>query len=339
MAETITPDPQEAEYVEDVDHEVTLNQLAVALGLSLLGFVNARTPDLYGGVADRLARVRGAGALLSATDQRRVRSLERFVSDWVDGTFGESKRRLRRELERLVRFEANFQIDRWSERLGVALNKPDRDALMRALKSGAFLGRDFDSHWDNLARSTKDRIITTMRQAISDGATVEQALERLRGSELARGADGTMGTVRRHVRAVTSTARVHATTAATSLVAEANPETFDRHQWIAVLDHRTCATCRARAGMVWAMDQPHPMPPAHYRCRCSLSLLPIGQRPQREMTFDGFLSKLSPARQDEILGKQRAGRWRQGQSVRQFVEPDGAPLTLDQIRRRMDREG
>lgn len=44
---------------------------------------------------------------------------------------------------------------------------------------------------------------------------------------------------------------------------------FERVEWSAVIDHRTCPICRERHGKTYPVDR-HPDIPAHPRCRCSL---------------------------------------------------------------------
>lgn len=104
-------------------------------------------------------------------------------------------------------------------------------------------------------------------------------------------------------------------------------------RWVSILDGKTSDICRARSGKVYPISQPHPVPPAHPRCRSSIVPVFAGQGPVREENYGEWLARQSVARQNEILGPARAAMFRSGRAeLDDFVEePSGRRVPLDGI--------
>lgn len=147
---------------------------------------------------------------------------------------------------------------------------------------------------------------------------------------------------------VARTAVNHVSVVARQQVFEENAEVVKGVRWVATLDMRTSAVCRARDGEVFPIDT-GPRPPAHPNCRSSVS--PVlkswrelgfniddapeatrasmdGQVPA-SMTYSEWLKSQSAAAQDEILGATRGALFRRGGlPLDKFVMEDGTELTL-----------
>lgn len=117
-------------------------------------------------------------------------------------------------------------------------------------------------------------------------------------------------------------------------------------QWVAVLDTRTTAGCRALSGACWDFqgkllpDSPVRLkfpgpPPRHWNCRSTLAPLFAGT-PAARFTYDDWLRRQPEAVQREALGVLKWKLWRDGTiSLAGLVDQSGNPLTLDALRRKV----
>lgn len=99
--------------------------------------------------------------------------------------------------------------------------------------------------------------------------------------------------------------------------------------WCATLDLKTCLVCGDLHGTVYPSISKAPHQPLHERCRCIFLPCINGNVPVLE-PYSEWLSKLSNENQKKILGKTRYALYKQGMSVKNFVN-DGRKLTLNEI--------
>ena len=112
--------------------------------------------------------------------------------------------------------------------------------------------------WQHLSLHDRRRLDQTIRAGLGEGQSMEQiALSLRRVSNLTR-----------------SQSRAVATTAMTSVVAQADREVYRANakamegwQYIAVLDSKTTPVCAARDGHIYGIEETDKLPPAHYYCR------------------------------------------------------------------------
>lgn len=125
-----------------------------------------------------------------------------------------------------------------------------------------------------------------------------------------------------------------------------DPSVSDSYRYVAVLDTRTSAICRALDGNVYRYDDPKKkLPPQHVNCRSTtIPLLRGGDttlRDQREQpltmrSYEQWLMGQTPAVQNDVLGPTRAQWFRDGRmSLADAIDADNRVLTLAQLRKRL----
>jgi len=148
--------------------------------------------------------------------------------------------------------------------------------------------------------------------------------------------------------------------AASQQVYEANQDITKRYRYVATLDTRTSAICRALDGREFEYGK-GPKPPQHFNCRSTTvpvidqeedeTPLPVGRRAAQggmvpaNQSYGEWLAKPeNRARKVEALGKERARYFdklarKHGprDAIAKLVRDDGSELTLEQLRSRYGR--
>ena len=147
--------------------------------------------------------------------------------------------------------------------------------------------------------------------------------------------------------------------AASQQVYEANQDITKRYRYVATLDTRTSAICRALDGREFEYGK-GPKPPQHFNCRSTTvpvieqeedeTPLPVGRRAAQggmvpaNQSYGEWLSKQSKSRQAEALGESRvpyfnrlSAKYGPRDAIAKFVRDDGSELTLKQLRSRYGR--
>lgn len=152
--------------------------------------------------------------------------------------------------------------------------------------------------------------------------------------------------------------------AASQQVYEANQDITKKYRYIATLDTRTSAICRALDGREFEYGK-GPTPPQHFNCRSTtvpivdykqlgkdlgiedLEPPPSGKRAATggmvpsDTTYGEWLKKQPRAVQDKVLGKDKVPYFNQlakkhgaRDAMAKLVRDDGSELTLEQLRKR-----
>jgi SPP1 gp7 family putative phage head morphogenesis protein len=135
--------------------------------------------------------------------------------------------------------------------------------------------------------------------------------------------------------------------AASQQVYEANQDITKRYRYVATLDTRTSAICRALDGREFEYGK-GPKPPQHFNCRSTP--LPVGRRAAQggmvpaNQRYGEWLSKQSKSRQIEALGESRvpyfkslSRKYGPRDAIAKLVRDDGSELTLADLRKRYGR--
>ena len=147
--------------------------------------------------------------------------------------------------------------------------------------------------------------------------------------------------------------------AASQQVYEANQDITKRYRYVATLDTRTSAICRALDGREFEYGK-GPEPPQHFNCRSTTvpvieqeedeTPLPVGRRAAQggmvpaNQSYGEWLSKQSKSRQAEALGEARvpyfkrlSAKYGPRDAIAKLVRDDGSELTLADLRKRYGR--
>jgi SPP1 gp7 family putative phage head morphogenesis protein len=264
---------------------------------------------------------------------------------------------LEQNLMDLSKYEAEFQDKQLSGELPAdwPLAQPTVKALESIVTTEPIQGRLFGEWMDGLEAGTLDKITQAIRIGLTEGETIDQLAQRLRGTKALQYNDGILGITRRWAESVVRTATSHVTNAAKEAVYEANSDVIDRVQWHATLDTSTCLDCADLDGETWPVGDDHEEPPHHINCRCVIvpvtvsyedlgipvSEISAGTRASMNgqvsssITYPEWLKGQPRSVVNEALGVGKAKLFIDGKlKIGAFTDRTGHAYTLDQLRTR-----
>lgn len=219
---------------------------------------------------------------------------------------------------------------------------------------GAALARTFEGATPEAwLRDAFSRDVTDLERSLTrdlrEGVDPETAVRTVAGTRVMAYRDGLLARLRRTLSTLLHSILASASQVGRGVVWSANRSVVWGLQWVSILDHRTSAVCRSRAGRVALLggdasrlppgarllDPPWARPPAHMNCRSRMVAL-VGDDVPDVPDVDAWLRGQSPELQDATLGKGKADLFRRGlASVDDFVDAGGRERTLDEMVRRL----
>ena len=237
---------------------------------------------------------------------------------------------------------------------GLNLVTPDANLLKAAINTRPLQGKLLKEWVAGLALNRRTRLTAAIRIAMIEQSTIAQLVRRIMGTKANEYRDGILNISRLGANALARTAVQHVSTEARRLSYEANKSVISEVQWVATLDSRTTAFCRAMDGKRFPLNS-GPRPPAHINCRSTtvpvlkswadigIDAGEIGEGTRASMngqvpdtlTYDSWLRKQTPEFQDEVLGKAKADLFRGGLTMDKFVDlKTQHEFTIDELRQR-----
>ena len=205
-----------------------------------------------------------------------------------------------------------------------------------------------------------------VRNGLLQGETTDSIVKRLKG-RLRQGQPGSINQViaaggqatipaDNQIRTLVRTSINLVANAAIQKVFEANQDVTKQYKYVATLDGRTSAICRALDGTVHEYGK-GPLPPQHFNCRSATVPIidykglgiPEPEEDERSSasglvpegtTYGRWLANQTAAERERILGSRASyfdylsKQVGPEDAIRKFVRQDGSELTLDQLRRR-----
>lgn len=318
--------------------------------------------ELEKDIAAAIARVDPTGTPRQRYQRQRLAKLLKAVRSSVRASYRSVHTLLAQELREIVDIEAT-----WT---GRAVNAATRmqfvDAglsrnMLATLASDVMIqGAPTKEWWGRQAAGLADRFADEMRRGVALGEANGKLIERVRGTETAPGLmNVSRNSAERLVRASVQTA---ANVGREAMYAE-NDDLISALQWTSTLDTRTSTWCIVRDGLHYSPGDHqaigHGVPwlegPGKLHWGCRSTSVPVlkswrelgidedevpestrasmdGQVPA-DQTFEEWLRKQSPARQDTVLGDGRADLWRRGKiTFRDLLDQNGRPLTTEELR-------
>ena len=241
-------------------------------------------------------------------------------------------------------------------------------------------GKVLEKAFRGLAESQADLFAKTVRNGLLTGESTDKIARRLKGRlrfgdfgplsvrQLAQ-AGGELTAVANHqVLALVRTSINQVANKTSQQVYRANQDVTKRYRYVATLDNRTSAICRALDGREFEYGK-GPTPPQHFNCRSTTvpiidySGLGISRPPQTELrrpntafgpsrvrrgdtvpsnqTYGEWLDKQPKEVQADVLGASKVPYFNRlvkkfgpTDAIRKFVSRDGSELTLEQLKRR-----
>lgn len=245
--------------------------------------------------------------------------------------------------------------------VGATFNLTATQGAMITLPNGAVVEKAFRG----IAEAQAEQFSQVVRNGLLTGETTPAIARRLVGRlqfgdmgplsvQQLRAAGGELTTAANHqVMTLVRTSINQVANAAAMQVYEANPDITSRYRYVATLDSRTSAICRALDGREFPYGR-GPKPPQHFGCRSTIvaviddSLLgpsKVAKRASKDgpvpadTTYGKWLYD-RPAEQQKVLGakapyfRRLAEKHGPEAALAKMVREDGSELTLEQLRAR-----
>tara|TARA_S200002703_G_scaffold54735_1_gene47308 strand:- start:931 stop:2121 length:1191 start_codon:yes stop_codon:yes gene_type:complete len=206
-----------------------------------------------------------------------------------------------------------------------------------------------------------------VRQGLLTGETTDDIARRLKGrlrfgqkgsvKQIASAGGQATTVANNQVVALVRTSINQVANAASQQVYEANQDITKKYRYVATLDSRTSAICRALDGREFEYGK-GPKPPQHFNCRSTTVAVidydnlpfdppPRGKRAAQggmvpaDQSYGQWLAKQSKATKAEALGKSKvayfdklSSKYGPKDAIAKLVRDDGSELTLQDLRRR-----
>tara|TARA_R100001443_G_scaffold115333_2_gene132853 strand:+ start:3535 stop:4581 length:1047 start_codon:yes stop_codon:yes gene_type:complete len=260
---------------------------------------------------------------------------------------------LNNQVEELAKYEKQWQMNLFDKVVPIDLDfiAPSDEQIIAGVISRPFQGRFLKDWYRGLPDGQYRRLKDAVMQGYVEGQTTQQIIQTIRGT---RSQKGIIEQSRRGAETAVRTALSHSANTARSLIYQRNGRLIKSVEWVATLDGRTTAICRARDGKVYPTDA-GPRPPAHAACRSttipvlkSLRELQISAKDgankstrasmngqvSTELNYDRWLRQQPKEFQNEVLGISKAKLFRAGLEMDRFVDRKGNELNLNQLKQR-----
>lgn len=223
---------------------------------------------------------------------------------------------------------------------------PSEEQIYASVNARPFEGLLLKDWYKGLEDGAFRRVKQNIMQGYVEGQTTDQIVRNIR--------DVSEGRSRRAAETAVRTALAHTSNIARNESYRRNRRVIKAIEWVATLDNRTTAVCRARDGMTYPYNK-GPRPPAHAGCRSTTipvlkSLRQLGIKADEvpnkstrasmngqvsdELNYDGWLRKQPVEFQDDVLGVQKGRLFRKGLTMERFVDKEGREFTLKELESR-----
>ena len=229
-------------------------------------------------------------------------------------------------------------------------------------------GKIVEKAFRGIAEDQAERFAQTVRQGLLTGEPTADIAKRLRGSlefgqpaksvkQIALAGGELTKTADHQVMTLVRTSVNQVSNAASDQVYKANQDVTQKYRYVATLDSRTSAICRALDGQEFEYGK-GPTPPQHFNCRSTtvpvIDYEALGFPPPKpgkraaqggmvpsDQSYGQWLSNQSKEVKADVLGPEKvryfnrlARKYGPTDAIRKFVSQDGSELTLEQLRRR-----
>jgi SPP1 gp7 family putative phage head morphogenesis protein len=308
-------------------HRIGLERFASGTVKKIAKLLAATNEDIEKAVSQIMGRYT-RGYELDTTVLQRLKALQSHVKELISEAYGAVNKELRTDLVQIAKHEAEWAPFTYEKamQLGQQLAVPSARLLEAIVTARPFQGRILRDWSRQMEQSALHRVVQQINIGMVEGEGIQQIKGRL--------VDNALVANEKAATAVTRTAVNHVTNRAHSAMAKENPRLFPHYRWHSVLDMRTSAMCRARAGQVFDTGK-GPLPPGHWNCRSTVVYIPRGTEAVTEHTYEEWLKKQPAEVQADILGPSRFALWKSGKlPLDKFVNRAGEELTLDELKKR-----
>lgn len=347
-------------------HVIGLRRVASGLAKRILELLEKAEPDLREQIVRRLEVIVNNGGIdAGPATTARLKRLERRIRDLQAPLWQEVRNDTRETLVGVAKWEVGYTAAAVSGALPVGLdfNRVTAERLTQIVTARPFQGkllRDWMAQYESADRS---RMMDQIRIGLIQDETPTQIARRLFGTRALNNRDGIREITRRGAQVLAQTSVSAISNQAREAWIKANKDVIKEEVFVATLDGRTTAICRALDGNRYPAGE-GPRPPMHINCRSTrvpvMDGKIIGTRPAvgftdkdleglrgperrrrveqligsvpAETTYGEFLKRQSVGFQDEVLGKTKARLFRDGGlTLDRYVDRAGNELTLAEL--------
>ena len=273
-----------------IRHKIYLSSYAGHSSNEINRLMSGTEAEMSFEIARQLESLRGRQ---TPGDWRRVQRLMKKLGDIRQVSWKQAYSLMRKEMGALSDLEIAFLEKTLSAVSPVVLDikAPALASAAGGLTDRLMLGRTLQDWFQALANDDLSRVKSAIQAGFAQGDTVDTIIRRVIGSKTLKGADGVTELSRRQVRTIVRTVVSDVNNQAHMDFFQANADLFESLRFVATLDSRTSAICRALDGKEFPLGKA-PRPPMHPNCRSLLVGVAdkdnevIGRRPYQAWTED-----------------------------------------------------
>lgn len=284
-------------------HQIGLLRLSRSVSRDIVRLLNATERDLRDRIERRLSRVTNSAGVnvTRGLALRQLEALERDIRSIRGSAFAETLSLWESELRNMVVAEAQF-LDMALRTVSptiLDLTVPDGRRLRGLVTTDPFRGRVLRAWARGLEAGDRQRIMDQIRIGLVEGQPVRDIARRVVGTARLGGTDGVTRITRQQAEAITRTSVNHFANRSRKDFYLANSDIIDEEMYVATLDGRTTAICRALDGRIFPVGEGE-RPPLHFNCRSlRVAIIDgqvIGARPMKPTTERGLLREFTRQR-------------------------------------------
>ena len=330
--------------------------------------------DLRRKIIDQLVRKDPLRPERTAFQQMRLESLYKSVDDLIKANFKNFSKKFQETLRGIADYTVQSTTKIINNAVGIDLAKPNVSiAKIKGVINGATVdGKIIGKWWDKQAKDFQKAFKETM-----NSVTEEFRVSYLKGESLGSMVDSMstrgalMGLTVAQMSSLIRTSIVQVSNEIRNEVYQSNKDILQGIRFVAVLDKKTTLLCQSLDGSMWDNDgnplegttQPMQLPPLHWNCRSTTipilldyknlkkgnpEISDLGDEKRAALygpvpaktTYEEWFATLDPKIQKEILGTARFKLWERGSlSAADMIRKDGTPLTIKELRRKVEDMG
>lgn len=287
---TVTKTANELFLDAMIRHQIYLMRFSGSVKKKIEQLLNATEKDLAAKIKSMLQDVDNGSPLAI----RRLEQLEKWIKNTRTKTWDQIDEVWVQNMTDLAKQEPTFVAVAMQTSAPVILDLaiPTASQLKSIVLSQPFQGKTLRDWSSTIKKQDIDRITSQIKIGMVQGETSDQIARRVVGTAQLQGADGVTEISRTQAAALTRTAVNFISNEAKRDFYQENDDIIDEELFVATLDAKTTAVCRAEDGKRYPVGE-GPIPPLHWNCRSLRVAIMngevLGNRPSKPVTDQQLL--------------------------------------------------
>ena len=248
-----------------IRHQVYLLRYSASLRNRFAALLDATEQD----VADQIRKVlRKSDGLRTPADVARLNKLMGLIKEIRGEAWDHASADFEDQLKQLAASEPVFIAGIMStlSPVELELTMPPERQMIGIVTARPFEGRLLSEWAETMAAEDLRRIQSAIQMGMISGESADEITRRVMGTAKLDGIDGITEISRRQVQAIVRTAVQSVANSVRDEFFQENEDVMDLDLFVATLDGRTTAICRALDGKQFVVGT-GPRPPLHFNCR------------------------------------------------------------------------